>query len=188
MYLLLNPFPESEVCLIVMLKDKTQPKIVILGIGNLLLRDEGVGIHLVRMLNNDDLDCSNLEIIDGGIYPEPVSFIEDAYKLIIVDAIKGGKEPGTIYHLNTDDIMTDSARPLYSHQSSIIDSLRLLRSLGKGPQDTIIIGIEPKSIDYGLELSPEVKEKLVELKEIVTAEIQKTKSPPPFVNTNLDTV
>ena len=165
-----------------MLKEKTQAKIVILGIGNLLLRDEGVGIHLIRLLNNDDLDYSNLEIIDGGIYPEPVSFIEDANKLIIVDAIKGGKEPGTIYRLNTDDIMADSTRPLCSHQSSIIDILRLLGAIGKGPQDTIIIGIEPKSMDYGLELSPEVKEKLVELKEMVAAEIKNTKSLPPFVN------
>jgi len=71
-------------------KEIDQPKIVILGIGNLLLKDEGLGIHFVRMLNQDDLDYANVEIIDGGLCPEFVSFIEDAYKLIIVDAIKGG--------------------------------------------------------------------------------------------------
>jgi len=165
-----------------MLNEKDQPKIVILGIGNLLLRDEGVGIHLVSMLDKNDIDYANLEIIDGGICPDLASFAEDTHKLIIVDAIKGGKEPGTIYRLRADDVMTDSARPICSHQASIMDSLRLLGSIGKGPQDTIIIGIEPKRMDYGLELSPEVKEKLVELKKIVAAEIKNTKSPPPFVN------
>jgi len=172
MYFLLNPFVKSKICLTAMLKETDQPKIVILGIGNILLRDEGVGIHLVRMLDKNDIDYDNLEIIDGGICPEIVSFIEDAYKLIIVDAIKGGKEPGTIYRLSADDVMADSATPICSHQVSIIDSLRILGLIGKGPRDTIIIGIEPKNMDYGLELSPEVKEKLVELKKIVAAEIK----------------
>jgi len=168
--------------------ETTQPKIIILGIGNLLLGDEGVGIQLVRMLNKDDLNYANLEIIDGGICPEFASFVGDADKLIIVDAIKGGKEPGTIYRLGTDAVITELPMPLGSHQANIIDSLKILRAIGKGPQDIIIIGIEPKAMDYGLELSPEVKEKLVELKKIVAAEIQKSKSPPPFVNSNLDTV
>jgi len=62
------------------------------------------------------------------------------------------------------------------HQMGVIDSLKMLRLVGKEPKDTIIIGIEPKNIDYGLELSPEVKKGLAELRKIVVQEIKKADS------------
>ena len=159
-----------------MLKEIVQAKIVILGIGNLLLGDEGIGIHFVRMLNEESLDYANLEIIDGGICPEFASFVEDAHKLIIVDAVKGGKKPGTIYHFGIDDVMMDLPMKLSLHQMGVIDSLKMLRLVGKEPKDTIIIGIEPKNINCGLELSPEVKKGLAELRKIVAQEIKKADS------------
>ena len=159
-----------------MLKETAQAKIVILGIGNLLLGDEGMGIHFVRMLNEDDLDYANLEIIEGGICPEFASFVEDAHKLIIVDAIKGGKVPGTLYRFNIDDVLIDLPMKLSLHQMSVIDSLKILRLVGKEPKDTIVIGIEPKNIACGLELSPEVKKGLAELRKIMMEEIKKADS------------
>ena len=159
-----------------MLKEIVQAKIVILGIGNLLLGDEGMGIHFVRMLNEDDLDYANLEIIEGGICPEFASFVEDAHKLIIVDAIKGGKVPGTLYRFNIDDVLIDLPMKLSLHQMSVIDSLKILRLVGKEPKDTIVIGIEPKNIACGLELSPEVKKGLAELRKIMMEEIKKADS------------
>lgn len=159
-----------------MLKEIVQAKIVILGIGNLLLGDEGMGIHFVRMLNEESLDYANLEIIDGGICPEFASFVEDAHKLIIVDAVKGGKKPGTIYHFGIDDVMMDLPMKLSLHQMGVIDSLKMLRLVGKEPKDTIIIGIEPKNINCGLELSPEVKKGLAKLRKIVMEEIKKADS------------
>jgi len=62
------------------------------------------------------------------------------------------------------------------HQMDVIDSLKMLKLVGREPKDTIIIGIEPKNIDYGLELSPEVKKGLAELRKIVIEEIKKTDS------------
>ena len=149
-----------------------QPKITILGIGNLLLGDEGLGIHFVRMLNEDDLDYANLEIIDGGTCPEFASLIEDTYKLIIVDAIKGGKEPGTVYRLSINDVVTDSPPGASSHEINVMDSLKALRLMGREPKNTIIVGIEPKNIGWSLELSPEVKGKLDKLKRIISQEIK----------------
>jgi hydrogenase maturation protease len=176
-YFLLNSLPKRKICLTGAPKEIDQPKIVILGIGNLLLKDEGLGIHFVRMLNQDVLDYANVEIIDGGLCPEFVSFIEDAYKLIykliIVDAIKGGKEPGTVYCFRLDDVKIDLPVTLSSHQMSVIDSLRLLKLMGREPRNTVIIGVEPKDIDCGLELSPEVKARLVDLKRIVADEVKK---------------
>ena len=165
-----------------MLKKVGQEKVVILGMGNLLRGDDGIGAHFVRMLNKDDLDCDNLEIIEGGICPEFASFVEDADKLIIVDAIRGGKEPGTIYRLGIDDVAMDLAARLSVHQLGLVDSLKILRILGREPRHTIIIGIEPKNIDCRLELSPEVKKGLAELRKIVMEEIKKTKLLPRLAN------
>ena len=165
-----------------MLKKVGQEKVIILGMGNLLRGDDGIGTHFVRMLNKDDLDCDNLEIIEGGICPEFASFIEDADKLIIVDAIRGGKEPGTIYHLGIDDVAMDLAAKSSVHQLGLVDNLKILRILGREPRHTIIIGIEPKNTDCRLELSPEVKKGLTELRKIVMEEIKKTKSLPQFAN------
>jgi len=156
-----------------MLKEVEQPKIVILGMGNLLLQDEGVGVHLVQMLNKEDLNYTNLEVIDGGTSPEVVSLIEDADKLIIVDAVKGDNEPGTIYRFSLDEVNLDLPTKLSLHQMTLVDNLRMLELIGKKPKDTIIIGIEPQNIDSGLELSPEVKGKMPELKRLVVQEIKK---------------
>jgi len=125
------------------------------------------------MLNKDDLDYANLEIIDGGTCSEIVSLIEDTYKLIIVDAIKGGKEPGTIYCLSIDDVVIDSPLGASSHEMNVTDSLKVLRLVGREPKNTVIVGIEPKNIDWSLELSPEVKGKLAELKRIVIEEVKR---------------
>jgi hydrogenase maturation protease len=155
-----------------MTEEKVYPKIVILGIGNLLLGDEGIGIHFIQTLDKDYLRQHNAETIDGGLCPEFASLVEDAGKLIIVDAIKGGKPPGTVYRLNIADVTAGLASANLSlHYANILDSLKLLQKIGKGPQETVILGIEPQNIDWGLELSAKVKEKLPELKTILSREI-----------------
>lgn len=156
----------------IMAKERIYPKVVILGIGNLLLGDEGVGIHFIQTLDKDYLRRHNAETIDGGLCPEFASLVEDASKLIIVDAIKGGEPPGTTYRLNIDDVTAGLAPANLSlHYANILDSLKLLQKLGKGPQEIVILGIEPRNIDWGLELSAEVQEKLPELKTILSKEI-----------------
>ena len=150
-----------------------KPKVVVLGVGNLLLQDEGVGVHFVQALNKDDLDYVNLEIIDGGTSPEIVSLVEGADKLIIIDAVKGGKEPGTIYRFGIDDVNLDSPMRLSLHQMDVIDSLRMLNLLGSCPK-TIVIGIEPKTIDLGSELSPEIQSKIPEITRLVMKEIKES--------------
>lgn len=155
-----------------MLEKANQPRIVIVGLGNLLLRDEGVGIHLVKTLTKDDLGYTNLEVIDGGSSPEIPSVAESADKLIIVDAVKGGGEPGTIYRFSINEVNLDSPIRLSLHQMGVVDNLRLLDLLGKQPKSTVIIGIEPKTIDWGLELSWEVQRKLPEIARLVKKEIE----------------
>ena len=165
-----------------------KPKIVVLGVGNLLLRDEGVGVQVIEMLHKEDLSHPNLAIIDGGTSPEIMSLIEGADKLIIIDAVKGGKEPGTIYRFTIGDVdlgspcsvgdcgaHKDTGLQVYQklslHQMDIVDNLRMLSLIGKQPKNVVIIGIEPGTIEPGLELSSEIQSKIPQIITLITKEV-----------------
>lgn len=153
--------------------DGPSPRITILGIGNLLLKDEGVGIHLVQKLSARGIDRENLNIVDGGTSPDIMSLIDhDIDKLIIVDAVKAGNSPGTVYRVDSDNLDLDSATPISLHEIGVLDSLKMMALLNKQPKSTVIVGVEPKAIDYGLELSPEVEAKVPEIVKIILKEIE----------------
>jgi hydrogenase maturation protease len=152
----------------------SSPKVAVLGIGNLLLKDEGVGVHLVEKLA-DVIDDTNIKIIDAGTYPDFLSLIEDNLdKLIIVDAVKNGDQPGTLYRFDFDVVDLEGAPTFSLHDIGVIDSLRTMALFNKQPKSTVVIGIEPKTIDFGLELSPELVEKLPKIIELVVQEINQT--------------
>jgi hydrogenase maturation protease len=149
-------------------------RITVLGIGNLLLKDEGVGVHLVQKLAGL-VDDVNIQIIDAGTYPDFVSLVSDNQdKLIIVDAVKTGDGPGTIYRFSLDDSGLADLPPLSVHDMGVLDSLRTLAFFNKQPKSTVVIGIEPKTIDFGLDLSPEIEKKLPEIIDLVLKEIEET--------------
>jgi hydrogenase maturation protease len=137
----------------------TDKKILILGIGNLILRDEGVGVHAVRELEGRKLP-SHVEVIDGGTsLMELLPIIQEAERIIVIDALRGGGEPGTLYRVFPDDLMAETERPLSLHQVGLLEVLGMARQLGGDPQ-VVIIGVEPKEISWGMELTPEVGAKL----------------------------
>ena len=146
-------------------------KVIIIGIGNLILRDEGVGVHAVRELEGRDLP-PRVEVIDGGTaLMDLLSVIRDAERIIVIDALKGGGEPGTIYRICPDDLMGETEQPLSLHQVGLLEVLGMARQLGGDPE-VVIIGVEPKEIAWGMELTPEVKAKLPHVIESVLAELQ----------------
>jgi hydrogenase maturation protease len=154
--------------------DKGSPKITVLGIGNLLLKDEGIGVHLVQKLAGI-VNNANVKIIDAGTSPDFLSLIEgNTDKLIVVDAVKAGNEPGTIYRLTLDDLGLDSTSPVSLHEIGVLDSLKIMALFDRLPESTVIIGIEPKTIDFGLDLSPEVEGKIPETINLVLTEIEET--------------
>ena len=153
---------------------ESSPRITVLGIGNLLLKDEGIGVHLVQKLAGVVGDA-NVKIIDAGTYPDFLSLVDDNLdKLIIVDAVQTGDMPGTIYRFSPDDIDLDSTLPVSIHDMGVLDSLKTMALFNRQPKSTVIIGIEPKTIDIGLDLSPEVEETLPEIINLVLKEIEET--------------
>jgi len=147
---------------------------IVLGIGNVLLKDEGIGCHVVHALER--ILLPNVEVIDGGTCPDVVQSLEDVDKLIGVDAAKGGGIPGQVYRFHLEDIALEEKPFLSLHDISLVDSLLLMRRLYNIGKITII-GIEPKEIEWGLELSPELQEKLPRIVEIILAELDNSGGP-----------
>jgi len=141
---------------------------VVLGIGNILFRDEGIGCHVVRAL--EGMALADARIIDGGTCPDVVALIEDSDKLVIVDAVKGGGTPGQIYHFRLEDIDLQEKAFLSIHDLSLLDNLMLMKVWRKVGED-VVIGIEPKEVEWGLELTTELREKMPEIIEVVMAEV-----------------
>lgn len=143
---------------------------VVLGIGNLLLKDEGVGIHVVSRMMKMHLP-RNVEVVDGATATwDVVSLADGADKLIIVDAMRGGEAPGTIYRLSPDDITVGAEEPLSLHQINLLQMLDVCALIGRQPL-TVIIGVEPKEINFGMELSPEVEERIPQIIELILEDI-----------------
>jgi len=147
----------------------------VLGIGNTLLRDEGIGCHVAHALAG--IPLPDVKIIDGGTCPDVLQFLEDTDKLIIVDAVKGGGTPGQIYRFHLEDITLEQKPFLSLHDVGLVDSLMLMRLwhpdfIGIG--EAVIIGVEPREINWGLELSPELQEKMPRIVDAILSELNNT--------------
>ena len=153
------------------LSENDSPKrIVVIGVGNLLQKDEGIGIHAVKALQEMQLP-DNVTIIDGGTSPDILACTRGGDKLIIVDAARAGGEPGAIYRFQPDDLIAERGAAVSVHELSVPQNLRLMLLSGNEPSEVVIIGIEPKEIEWGIELSPELEMKIPEIISVVLREI-----------------
>ena len=143
----------------------------VVGIGNVLLRDEGIGCHVAHALERVPLP--DVEIVDGGTCPDVLLLVEEVDKLVIVDAVKGGGMPGQIYRFRPEDITVDQKCVLSLHDVSLVDSLNLTR-LWHNIDETVIIGVEPRDLSWGLELSPELQERMPRIVDAVLGELNNT--------------
>lgn len=150
--------------------EESPKRIVVIGVGNLLQKDEGIGIHTVKALQEMQLP-DNVTIIDGGTSPDILACTRTGDKLIIVDAARAGGRPGDIYRFQPDNLVAESGEMLSVHELGVPQNLRLMSLSGNEPSEVVIIGIEPKEIDWGTELSPELEMKIPEIVSVVLREI-----------------
>ena len=148
-------------------------KVTILGVGNLLLKDEGIGIHVLDALKGAPFPSDvDLELIDGGTSPDVFHLLDGADKSIIIDAVSGGGDPGTVYRFRADDVAAEDKPILSLHQMGLLEGLKMMAQMAGKPADVVIIGVEPKEIGWGLELSSDVEQKIPQILEIVLQEIR----------------
>ncbi|HWQ61846.1 MAG TPA: hydrogenase maturation protease [Negativicutes bacterium] len=145
---------------------------VVAGFGNLLMGDDGIGVHVVRELHGHDLP-DGVELVDGGVASlEVLGTLLDAAKLIIVDALTGGGEPGAVYRLTPADLGAVPATAGYSlHEFSLPQSLALLAETAVLPP-IVIYGVEPASLAMGLELSPPAAAAARRVVDLILTEVQ----------------
>ncbi|MCB2228372.1 MAG: HyaD/HybD family hydrogenase maturation endopeptidase [Desulfarculaceae bacterium] len=154
------------------------PNILVLGVGNVLLTDEGVGVRVLHELAARYDFPPNVKLVDGGVLGLSLTgTMMEADQVIVIDAVRGDDEPGTIYRFGWD------ARPEHIqykdslHQIDLMETMALLPLLGDPPVVTVI-GVEFGDIDnYGLELTPQVEKAVEPLMTHVLAELESLGSP-----------
>ncbi len=146
---------------------------VIIGIGNLLLKDEGVGIHALREIREKTLP-PGVEVLDGGtVGIGLLELLPGAGKVIFIDAAEMGLPPGTVVRFTPEEIRSEPKTARFSaHEVGLMDVLELAGALGQSPQEVVIIGIQPKEVSWGTDLSPEVQASLSRVVEIVIKELE----------------
>lgn len=146
---------------------------MILGIGNTLLKDEGIGIHLLNYIKDKnpqwqlcDSSCDNsrdkIEMIDGGTLSfDLLASIHADQDLIVLDAINLKQSPGTVYCLQDQAMDQFLSQPGKSvHEVSLQDLFDMSRLVDQLPEKRALIGIQPDYIDWGSELTPVVQQAL----------------------------
>jgi hydrogenase maturation protease len=144
-------------------------RMLVVGIGNELLGDEGLGVHVVRSLRDDRGSLpTEVDLLEAGTALLDALQEMSAYpRVILVDAVRAGRESGTLYRW---ELVSDSIRrceylpPTSMHDWGLIDTLRAAEMLGLLPKRITLLGAEPAFLGPGMELSPEVaraKERLI---------------------------
>ena len=140
----------------------TMKDTIIIGIGNILLQDDGVGVHVIERLENEKLP-STVELVDGGTSTlDTLGFFLDYKKVIVVDSLKAGLEPGTIYKIKPEDIKNYKKENLSIHDVQILDVVQMANMMGKFPA-VVIFGIEPEKIALDLEMTQTMISKIPEI-------------------------
>lgn len=136
----------------------------IIGVGNILMQDEGIGPKVAEFLKDNYTFDPDIEIIDGGTLGlELLPYIEKYKKLIIVDVVDFGKKPGFIKILRGEEIPPYLRTKLSAHHVGVQDLIEVARIMNFLPEELVLVGIQPESIDLGLDLTPTLADKLKEL-------------------------
>ncbi len=153
---------------------KEKKGILVLGVGNILLRDEGLGVHAVNALLTRYQFSPNVEVVDGGTQGlRLLESILEADRVIAVDAVKQGGMPGSVYRLEFEEAKRTSNVKNSLHELDLVETLGCAELLG-GLPPTVIVGIEPEDImSWDDTLSETVRERLEDLLACVLNEIEK---------------
>ncbi len=146
-----------------------QKQIGILGIGNLLMHDEGFGVHFVEYLTEHYVIPENVSVLDGGTAGIMLApFIEDVDYLYVIDTVSIEDEPGSIHRFSDDDVRSGTVQMRMSpHQVGLIDILAMCRLREKAPERTEMITVVPKDLDVAIGLSDCLRSKIAEVTDIL---------------------
>lgn len=130
-------------------------KLLVLGIGNMLLTDDGVGVFAARALMEEAWP-EGVDVREGGTFTQDIFYSFAGYShLLVLDVVHAGGAPGTLYHLNEDDLVEDQKQRLSIHDIDLLDSLRMAELYFKKRLHMRVIGMEPADYTtWNIGLSP----------------------------------
>jgi len=138
------------------MSDNVWPRTVVLGVGNLIHTDDGLGIHAIRKLQNDPRVPTGVELLDGGTFGiELLAFLENCSKLLLLDAVDVGQRAGTLVRMSGEDLFGLPGGASV-HQLGVADLLATLPLVTNAPQEVVLLGVQPSSTDWGCELTEPV--------------------------------
>ena len=151
-------------------------KTLILGVGNYILSDDGLSIHVLERLQADNLIPDEIQMIDGGTCGlDLLQYLEGVSNLIIIDAIKTRDGiPGSIVRLEGNQVPAYLSLKISPHDIGLPDLLATAKLRDLYPENIVVFGIQPASLELGVELSPEVASKVDELIELIQKEVNES--------------
>jgi hydrogenase maturation protease len=164
----------NALILFVRVRGKEMPglNILVLGIGNLLLQDEGAGVRALAEFERKYVAPAGVELLDGGTSGiELLQYLRGRDHLIILDVVKSGNPPGTIIRMEGEEVPALFQKKISPHQLGLSDLLAAVQLTDRLPRGVVLFGIEPKSIDTGLEMSAEVGLNLGALADMIAREL-----------------
>lgn len=152
--------------------DTTRPRILILGVGNILLSDEGAGVEIIKRLLQAKLP-EHVELVDGATRAmELADIMRGREKVIIVDAVAAGSEPGAVFRFGLDQLAELRAMSVSVHDIGVHEAIFQLRLLDELPPDIVFYGIQPGSLALGEEFTPAVENAVEKVKGFILRDLQ----------------
>ena len=149
-------------------------KILVLGLGNILLQDEGIGVRVAEYLQAHYTFPPHVRVLDGGVLGlDLLPYVEKAERLVVIDAVRSDKEPGTLIRLEGDEVPAFLSVKISPHQEGLADLLAVAHLLDCYPTEVVLWGAVPASVGVGLELSPTLQAQVEPLARLVLEELRR---------------
>ncbi len=149
-------------------------RVLVLGLGNVLLQDEGLGVRALKCLVDQYRFPDNVRIMDGGtlgmhLFPH----LDGCTHLLILDAVETGSSPGTSARLEGPDLEQALSRKLSMHQAGVSELLAVGRLVGNLPAQVVVCGLQPENVEWGLDLSPAIAGQMDRLVSLAIEELRR---------------
>ena len=150
-----------------------QITVTVLGVGNILLQDEGFGVRVIEEMTWRFSFPPYVQVLDGGtLGMELLRFLDGTEKLILVDAIAGGQPPGTLYQFYNDEVTAYFKEKVSAHELGIQDVLAVLGVLEQPISEMVVLGVEPESLAVSLDLTDTVASQVGATIELIINQLQ----------------
>ncbi len=142
-----------------------------LGAGNVLMRDDGVGVHIVHALERMSWPETVTFVDAGTAVPDSLTYLSDVDHILIVDAVHGDGVPGSVYRIPFDQLPRDGSAAMSLHQLSLVEGVEMMRLAGQHLPPITILGIEPAEVGPSANLSEPLQQKFSSIVDCIRKEI-----------------